>query len=85
MCNIINWISSLVLAGFWYIGDVNVEVAEDRENGADTPRLDSYTIYGQLGDFCTCPKGTWTHTHTKWGELLVLLRHSILERIKGSC
>uniref|UniRef100_A0A2N9H4G3 Reverse transcriptase domain-containing protein n=1 Tax=Fagus sylvatica TaxID=28930 RepID=A0A2N9H4G3_FAGSY len=27
------------------------------ESGADTPRLDSYTIYGQPGDFCACSKG----------------------------
>lgn len=44
------------------MGDVNEEVAEDLENGADTPRSDSYTINGQPGDFCECSKGTWTHT-----------------------
>lgn len=43
------------------MGDVNEEVAEDLENGADTPRSDSYTINGQPGDFCECSKGTWTH------------------------
>ncbi|KAL0015760.1 hypothetical protein SO802_002829 [Lithocarpus litseifolius] len=44
----------ILVLGSWYVGDVNEEVAEDLENGADTPRSDSYTINGQPGDFCAC-------------------------------
>ncbi|KAG6625912.1 putative laccase-9 [Carya illinoinensis] len=44
----------ILVLGSWYKGDVNAEVAEDLEEGSDTPRSDSYIINGQPGDFLPC-------------------------------
>ncbi|KAM4131208.1 hypothetical protein ACJW30_01G160500 [Castanea mollissima] len=62
----------ILVLGFWYVGDVNEEVAEDLENGADTPRSDSYTINGQPGDFCECSKEGTYRWQVDYGKTYLL-------------
>lgn len=45
-------------AGSWYlIEDLYKVIAEDLEEGVDTPTSDCYTINGQPGDFGLCSNG----------------------------
>uniref|UniRef100_A0A2N9EJB1 Laccase n=1 Tax=Fagus sylvatica TaxID=28930 RepID=A0A2N9EJB1_FAGSY len=62
----------ILVLGSWYTGDVNAEVAEDLENGADTPRSDSYTINGQPGDFCACSKESTHRWVVDYGKTYLL-------------
>ncbi|KAL4651684.1 hypothetical protein ACB092_01G178700 [Castanea dentata] len=62
----------ILVLGSWYVGDVNEEVAEDLENGADTPRSDSYTINGQPGDFCECSKEGTYRWQVDYGKTYLL-------------
>lgn len=62
----------ILVLGSWYVGDVNEEVAEDLENGADTPRSDSYTINGQPGDFCVCSNESTYRWQVDYGKTYLL-------------
>ncbi|KAK7844864.1 laccase-14 [Quercus suber] len=62
----------ILVLGSWYVGNVNEEVAEDLENGADTPRSDSYTINGQPGDFCPCSNESTYRWQVDYGKTYLL-------------
>ncbi|KAB1200095.1 putative laccase-9 [Morella rubra] len=62
----------IVVLGSWYKGDVNEEVAEDLESGADTPRSDCYVINGQPGDFLPCSSDSTYRWQVDYGKTYLL-------------
>ncbi|KAE8100355.1 hypothetical protein FH972_018262 [Carpinus fangiana] len=62
----------IVVLGSWYTGDVNEEVAEDLEDGADTPRSDCYIINGQPGDFLPCSNESTYRWQVDYGKTYLL-------------
>ncbi|XP_040998347.1 putative laccase-9 [Juglans microcarpa x Juglans regia] len=62
----------ILVLGSWYKGDVNEEVAEDLEAGADTPRSNSYIINGQPGDFLPCSNQSTYKWRVDYGKTYLL-------------
>ncbi|PRQ24593.1 putative laccase [Rosa chinensis] len=64
----------IIVFGSWYntTEDVNDVVAEDLQDGSDTPNSDCYTINGQPGDFLPCSNASTYRLQVEYGKTYLL-------------